>query len=85
MDKAFSQFQNKQQPKKLESEVDHTKISYEPFRKNFYVEVSLSFFTAWYSLHSLVADYSAVKWRLQRNIRLKNAKKFVKNTMLFGI
>ncbi|XP_076799595.1 putative ATP-dependent RNA helicase DDX46 isoform X1 [Clavelina lepadiformis] len=39
LEKTFSQFQNKQQPKKLEAEIDHSKINYEPFRKNFYVEV----------------------------------------------
>ena len=45
LDKAFSSFQNKQQTKKLDTEVDHSKINYEPFRKNFYVEVRLHVFS----------------------------------------
>ena len=40
LDSAFSKFQNKQQPRKLEVTVDHEKIDYEPFRKDFYREVS---------------------------------------------
>uniref|UniRef100_H2YF66 Probable ATP-dependent RNA helicase DDX46 n=1 Tax=Ciona savignyi TaxID=51511 RepID=H2YF66_CIOSA len=40
LDSAFSKFQNnRQQPKKLETTIDHASINYEPFRKNFYVEV----------------------------------------------
>uniref|UniRef100_F6TZX4 Probable ATP-dependent RNA helicase DDX46 n=2 Tax=Ciona intestinalis TaxID=7719 RepID=F6TZX4_CIOIN len=40
LDSAFSKFQtNRQQPKKLETTIDHSKIPYENFRKNFYVEV----------------------------------------------
>jgi len=36
---ALSNFQNKQQPRKLEVTVDHSKIHYERFTKNFYIEV----------------------------------------------
>jgi len=36
---AFGKFQSKQQNKKLETTVDHSKIHYPSFRKNFYVEV----------------------------------------------
>nr|CAB3237083.1 probable ATP-dependent RNA helicase DDX46 [Phallusia mammillata] len=79
LESAFGKFKNKQQPKKLETTIDHSKINYEPFRKNFYVEVPELAALTTADVDNIRADMEDIK------IRGKNCPKPIQSWVQAGV